>query len=115
MGVDFISKANESYRKGRKRERERLETELVISTDQIRTILVRPTAPSSIQEGCPYELEVRGADIIVYQQDGQAVGVCKNAPQSIVDELNKFGGIALGSLHGVREISGQVDIEVSLK
>jgi len=115
MGVDFISKANESYRRGRKRERERLETELVITPDQVRTILVRPSTPSSLNEDCPYELQVQGTDIVVYRKDGQAVGVCENAPRSIVEELNKFGGVALGYVNGVREISGRIDIEVRLK
>lgn len=115
MGVDFISRANESYRRGRKRERERLENELVISPDQVRTILVHPSEPASIKEDCPYELQVQGTNIIVYQKDGKVVGVCENAPLSIIEELNKLGGVALGYMHGLREISGRIDIEVRLK
>jgi len=117
MGNDFIQKTKRSFRKGLDRERWRLtlaEPGLFGTSRKRRTLSCVPFDLSHFGEGMKFELNLENGRIFLYS-NRVSVGVCKEPPQSILQELSTVGGKALGVFHKLREHSGMVEIAIALE
>lgn len=119
MGLDFIRRTTDTFRRKWDRSQERFKSEDIfcLPPDRLRLITIKPVCPAAfgavISAGKEYELATNGMQIDVLF-DRELVGVCTKPPASIADDIRKVGGIAAGVFWGQREYSGLVDLAVCL-
>jgi hypothetical protein len=115
MGLDFIRRTTDTFRRkwDRSKERFKIEDIFCLPPEKLRLITINPVCPAAFGAGKKYELAANSKQIDVYL-DRELIGVCLAPPASIVDDLVQVGGIAEGIFWGQREYSGLIDLAVCL-
>lgn len=115
MGIDFIRKAKDTYRKGLARHALKLTYAdlFTMKPEDRRTILVRPDDLACFRSGEKYTLHLEESQVHVYLSR-RKIGVSINTPPSIVTCIKNMGGKTIGALHDIRTHSGLVDVVVGL-
>ncbi len=115
MGIEFIDKVKDAYRKSWARGVDRVKTPDLntIKPEEIQTILVSPLDGYCVSEDDKYELQLSGCSIEVYLNK-RPVGIGVNVPPSITGALREIGGKTIGFPHRVRSQSGLIDVKVWL-
>jgi hypothetical protein len=115
MGLDFIRRRTDTFRRKWDRSQERFKTEDIfcLPPEKLRLITIKPIRPAVFSKSKQYELAANSNQIDVLL-DRELVGICADPPASIVDDIIRVGGIAEGVFWGQREYSGLVDIAVCL-
>ena len=115
MGLDFIRRTADTFRRKWDLSQERFRTEDIfcLPPERLRLITIKPVSPAAFGKGKQYELAANSKQIDVLL-DRELVGICADPPASIVDDLIQVGGIAEGVFWGHREYSGLVDLAVCL-
>lgn len=113
MGADFINNAKGSIRKSREKHKSKLSTELIAQIKEVTTILAKPTTTFCFAEGQSFELHITDNGLDVFY-DRQLIAKSEIDSPSILDEIKKCGGKALGKLKRIRTHSGRADISVLL-
>lgn len=113
MGADFINNAKGSIRKSREKHKAKLSTELVAQIQEITTILANPTAQFCFAEGQSFELQITDNGLDIFYER-QLVAKSEIDSPSVLDEIKRYGGKALGKLKRIRTHSGRIDISVLL-
>jgi hypothetical protein len=113
MGVEFIAKTTNSFRKAWARGCEELKAAdlFTIDPDELRTIVVQPETPEIFRLGEAYIVHADGDDLRVYR-GYHLIGVSVNPPPSVLNRIRALGGKTIGMLRNTREYSGLVDVAV---
>jgi hypothetical protein len=115
MGVDFIKKAKDKWRKGWSRERQKLSIAELYSGSPNRAQALDVVAfkTSEFREGEPYEVRVEEGRLFVYKK-GQSIGVCTTPPWNVLRQVAASGGKTLGAFRKAGENEGHVEVMVLL-
>jgi hypothetical protein len=115
MGVNFINKVKDRWRKGWTKERRKFGVRQLFSVAPRRAqkIDVVPFKSTDFCEGKPYELQVEVGRIFVYD-DGRNIGVCATPPRHVVREIAALGGKTIGAFREPCGKSDRIELEVLL-
>ncbi len=115
MGIDFIEKAKDSFKRCWDRGRSRLADHdlFTISPDvETRAISVVPISSGALGVGDECLLRTNGNGITTYSKTNEVLGHCAVPPADLAAGIAKAGGSALGRVAKVHGLSGRVDVEV---
>jgi hypothetical protein len=115
MGVDFIDKVKDKWRKGWSRERRRYSIRdfYLAASQSPPKIEVRPFKSSAFRPDCPYELHVESGRVFVYDE-GRCIGVCTTPPRPVLREIASLGGRTLGVCQELPKNENLIDVSVLL-
>lgn len=116
MGIEFIETTTRTVKKGWDRAKERLSrTDLFTPKPRKRrTIEFAPCDEARLSTSGFYILRGLNEQIEIYA-DNCRVGVCDCPPMSLVQEICANGGIGLGRLTRISEITGMIELELQIE
>jgi hypothetical protein len=116
MGVSFIVKTANGIKKGWDKAKQQLSIdELKFDCpESIRTVQAKPISPGDIEVGQTLTIKENKGSLLMLSE-GNVVGICETAPQSVVDGLIDLGGYGVGKVDQVKKLSGFWNVAIYLE